>query len=606
MARLEAVSVTDLAGYKEISWQGLRPGENLLVGRNGAGKSTLLEAIVVGLNFLNGKRSGDLLNGANQRACIHLAFSDGTELTRTLGEIRSSQTAPNSRPVENVLYVHEGRRPKSRVGKSGRSRPTMHPTRRYEYVLNELQALLRGDARERAWVDDLLQRASAMRHAGHPAEWQWIRQELPGATQRTRRPVSCGQYDVLSLLLDVLRVREAVEVSHRTPFVVVDNPEAFLHPALQQEVLQLLQDILPDAQLFLASHSLKLLAHAAPASVFWLSRDLADAQGHVTVAPVRDLAPDGRGMFYELYGDDTSSAVLNLTLGLESSEYLAFLCACALPCQSVARPEPVETDEQIRAILDELRDFSGAWTLIDVGAGAGDLLVGAERLGIANSAWEYIAVQAEPSALLLERLSTARSAARVAPTSRIVDSLENAPGSCDAVVFANTCHAFGPERLAEWLAIALERLRPGPDARCVIHEVEVLRHGERDFVLWTPEDFRDSLRGIPGVAVEERPCPRPAGVPIHTTLLSHSPGRGLPADLASRIRLGLAAILPAKLVKLLRERDALSVAAAPRTLGEALVSRRRAFVSEQCSNIIDILCKSGATPWIAAMSDPRS
>lgn len=183
MARLEAVSVTDLAGYKEISWQGLRPGENLLVGRNGAGKGTLLEAIVVGLNFLNGKRSGDLLNGANQRACIHLAFSDGTELTRTLGEIRSSQTAPNSRPVENVLYVHEGRRPKSRVGKSGRSRPTMHPTRRYEYVLNELQALLRGDARERAWVDDLLQRASGMRHAGHPAEWQWIRQELPRATQ---------------------------------------------------------------------------------------------------------------------------------------------------------------------------------------------------------------------------------------------------------------------------------------------------------------------------------------------------------------------------------------------------------------------------------------
>lgn len=41
------------------------------------------------------------------------------------------------------------RRPKSRVGK-GRSRQTQHPSDRYEYVLSELQALLRGSPEERA------------------------------------------------------------------------------------------------------------------------------------------------------------------------------------------------------------------------------------------------------------------------------------------------------------------------------------------------------------------------------------------------------------------------------------------------------------------------
>jgi len=72
VATLKSVKLTDLAGYREIVWSGIQPGENLLVGRNGAGKSTVLEAIVTGLNYINGKRSGDVLTGQNQAATIHL------------------------------------------------------------------------------------------------------------------------------------------------------------------------------------------------------------------------------------------------------------------------------------------------------------------------------------------------------------------------------------------------------------------------------------------------------------------------------------------------------------------------------------------------------
>lgn len=592
-AKLTKIAVTKLAGYDEISWDRLQPEENLLVGRNGAGKSTLLEAIVVGLNFLNGKRSGDLLTGANQAAHIHLTFDDGTELTKTLGEIRTSQTPVGSRPVENVLYVHEGRRPKSRFGRPGRSRLTQHPTRRYEYVLSELQILLRGDDAERAWATKLLERASTLRHAGHPKEWQWVRRQLPRGSQGAPRPVSCGQYDVLSVLLDVLRTREATDASGSIPFVVLDNPEAFLHPALQEELLSLVRDLLPNAQIFMASHSLKLLARAQPVSVFWLSRDLADERSRVTVAPVRELAPDTRGIFYELYGQDTSSAVLAMALGLESTEYLAFLCACGLPCRSVQRAEPVEKDIQIRAIVEELRHFSGAWTLVDVGAGAGDLLLGAERLGIANREWEYVAVQERPEEPLLGRFEQALRDGRIASTSRIVPRIEEVPQVCDAVVFANTCHALGPDRLADWLAVALHRLRQGPDSRCVIHEVEILRHGERGYVMWTPEDYRVAFDAIPGLMLEERPCPRQEGVPIHTTVLTRSGDRELSTDLSRRLRSALEARLMPKLDQLLAERDSLNVPSGPRTLTEALRQRRRAFLSEQCNNIVGILRRRG-------------
>jgi energy-coupling factor transporter ATP-binding protein EcfA2 len=590
--KLKGVAVTHLAGYEEISWQGLQPSENLLVGRNGAGKSSLLEAIAVGLNFLQGRRSGDLLTGANQEAVIHFRFADGLEKTMSLGEIRASQTPVGSRPIESVLYVHEARRPKSRFGR-GRSRLVQHSTKRYEYVLSELQALLRGSAQDRALAERLLRETGELRHSGHPREWEWARSALPRGGPNAPRPVSCGQYDVLSLVLDVVRTEEVLAKEQLQPFVILDNPEAFLHPALQEEMVRWISRRLPHAQIFIATHSLKLLARAAPPGVFWLSRDLAGKDNRVAVQAVRDLAPDSLGVFFELYGDDTSSAIFHLALGLESSEYLAFLCACALPCRSIARPDPIQ-DVQIRAVVDELRHFQGPWTLVDVGAGAGDLLVGAEGLGIANPAWEYVAVEENPSIQLINRVTQSRDAGRIASSSRIIAGMEDLPEQCDAVVFANTSHALGLDHLADWLAASLERLRPDSDSRCVIHEVEVLRHGEHNYVMWSPEDYLAVFATIPGVTVTERSYKRQAGVPVHTTLLTRFDDRTLPADLATRLRTAFEALLLPKLQRLLSERESLRVAPEARTLSAALRQRRRAFVSEQCSNIVDILQQRGA------------
>jgi len=346
MRKLKGVTVRNLAGYREIAWPDLQPDENLLVGRNGAGKSTLLEAIVVGLNFLYGERSGDLLTGDNREASIRFLFTDNSEQQLDFAAIRAAQTPKRSRPVDNILYVHEGRRAKSRIGR-GRNQLLQHPTRRYEHVLSELRELLHGTVEEKALAEHLLTSARELKHGGHLREWNWARQVLLRSGPNTRRPVSCGQYDVMALLLDVLRMERAVADHGLDRFVIVDNPEAFLHPALQQEMIDWLRRRLPEAQLFMSTHSLKLLARAAPASVYWLSREVSDDQGHTTVHAVRDLPPGDRQVFFELYGDDTSSAVLDLILGLESSEYLAFLCACVLPCQSVARLEPIERDVQL-------------------------------------------------------------------------------------------------------------------------------------------------------------------------------------------------------------------------------------------------------------------
>jgi len=243
-----------------------------------------------------------------------------------------------------------------------------------------------------------------------------------------------------------------------------------------------------------------------------------------------------------------------------------------------------------RAILDELRQFRDAWTLIDVGAGAGDLLIGAERLGIANPSWEYIAVQEDPKAVLLDRVTRSREEGRIASSSRIVARLEDCPSPWDATVFANTCHALPLERLAEWLAIALQGLRRRSSSQCVVHEVEVLRRGEHGYVIWDSKDFQEVCAAIPGIAVMERPYPRDKGVPIHTTLLRRNTEHELPMNLASQLLAGFLARLHPKLRDLLRKREELGRKGdiGGSTMRERLRQRSYAFVSEQCSNIVAI------------------
>lgn len=596
MQAVRSIGLTNLAGYREISWTGIRPDENLLVGRNGAGKTTTLEAIVIGLKFLQGRRTGDLLAGANLDARIQLELSDGSTVDRTLGEIRASQTPGGARAHDSVIFVHENRRPKSRVGKSGRSMLLQHPTRRHEFVLNELQALSRAGGDSAALWERVLDEASRFRYGGHAAEWEWVRQVLPRAGQKAARPSSCGQYDLLFFVLDVLRARDSGLGLSEPATVVIDNPDAYFHPALQGELIGFLERKLPMMQLFVASHSLKLLARAKPASVFWISRDRAEPSGRVAIDSVRDLEQEDRRVFYELYGNDATSAVLKLVLGLDSTEYRAFLCASAFPCKAVERPFP-ERDRQLSAVLRELASFRGPWALVDAGAGAGDFLLAAERAGVANERWRYVAVDVNPSDALVQQVSRLRSEGRIAMDSAIVRDMTDVRGPCDAVVFINSCHALGLGLLEEWLARGLELLRPAPSSRLIVHEVEVLTEGEYGFIMWTPVDYAAVLGAIPGVHVEEIPQPAVAGVPIHTTEVKPADSMPLPNDLRERLAAGFRAQLP-----ILRDRLASewiqrgSSEEAADSLDAGLRARRYAFVSQQLLHVMKALGEFGEPP----------
>jgi len=197
-----------------------------------------------------------------------------------------------------------------------------------------------------------------------------------------------------------------------------------------------------------------------------------------------------------------------------------------------------------------------------------------------------VAVEHEPNRTLQIRLDEARDAHRIAPDSQVVSQIAEAPPICDAVVFANTCHALGLERLAEWLAAGLSRLRDDAMSRLVIHETEVLRHGEHGFLMWTPEEYLSLFAGIAGITATRLPTPKRPGVPIHTVVARRVPGVALPTDMRQRLQASFESMLLPKLTHLLRERTSLeSPASAEGPLREALRQRRRAFLTEQCANI---------------------
>lgn len=589
--QVTGVILREIAGYSEIVWEGIQKDLNLLVGRNGCGKSSVLQALAMALNFFFGRRGEDLLTGAYESASITLRRSDGSVQELSFREVRTVQTAPASRPVREVLYLVESRRPKSRIGR-GRSQLTQHPSVRYDYVMSELQAVLRDRQGEGRLAERIIELAQEM-GAGSPGDWEWILQMLQRGGPRAIRPMSCGQYDMLAIILDLVRMAEARTAPSDPVFIIIDNPDAFLHPAVQGNLISLIPRVLPGVQIFLATHSLKLLARREPRSVFWLSRERACSDRRVRVNSMRELDAEGSRLFYELYGTDASTAVLDLVMGLDATEYLKFLCECSLPCRLIVR-ERLKDDPQMQVIVDNMLEFDGPWALLDYGAGAGDLLMAGLRLGLRNPQWEYVAVQPEPSELLVQRVDTAKGQGAISTVSRISSELSNVAGKFDAVVLCNTCHAIAFSELPVLLGQLLEYLRLAPTSRLVIHEMELLRRGERDFIMWTPSDYTAVFRDVPGVRVEVRCDHRPDHVPLHTTLLWRVMGESLPADLSELVAAAFRALLPNKLRDCVRGRNELRA----NRRGEGgdmaahLEQRRDAFLSEQIANIVTILAQT--------------
>ncbi|MDD5544773.1 MAG: AAA family ATPase [Acidobacteriia bacterium] len=582
--KVRRLQLSNLVGYRHIEWAGIDPELNFLVGRNGAGKSTILKAIVSGLTYVSGRHSEDLFLRTYGDASILIEFQDGSTQTFSFGHVRVAQGDHRKQPDMRILQIVENRLPKNVVGKY-RLNPRSHPSERYQHALSELRHLLTSKKpEEQEMGHTAIEICKSTPELGKPEQWQWLADELVGRAQTKARPASCGQFDIVAFILDILHFVKTLKSDTAPVFVVIDNPETYLHPACQEPLLGLVHRYLPTAQVFVASHSVKLLCGRKPKTVFWLSRERADAEGQVRIESVRELDDGSRSAFFELYGVDVNSAVVRLLSELEAPDYYRFLCECALECQPVARPEP-GADRQLERVADEISQTDRPLTLLDVGAGFGDLLTGLIRSGRAGPGLAYYAHDPYTSPELGRRVDDAKAAEKINAASSVLPTLDAAPHDCDVIVLCNVCHALPVHTLADTLATLLaNHLRRNPPSRLLVTEIAAPTIGESNCIVWQTCDYKRMFGSVSSVNVASvKLAEQPSGSPFEMIAISISECEVvLDKDtLSQKIEENIWGYLPEKRLDLIGELRRLWDVRGDRGLEKALRQRRVAFLTAQ-------------------------
>jgi hypothetical protein len=187
--------------------------------------------------------------------------------------------------------------------------------------------------------------------------------KLVGLTDRYESLLSEGQ-KVLFQLACMLHARQA---SLKDCIVFLDEPENHLHPAVLNDIVDRLREVLTDGQLWIATHSVPLIAHlsATDPDCLWFAEN-----GKFSRA---GRAP-GKVLNSLLGGPVGASRVNDLTL--LASRYASFLLLrqCLLPPGVIRYDDKDPQLNQIREMLDRLRPTDRPLVILDFGSGKGRLL----------------------------------------------------------------------------------------------------------------------------------------------------------------------------------------------------------------------------------------
>jgi energy-coupling factor transporter ATP-binding protein EcfA2/SAM-dependent methyltransferase len=346
--------------------------------------------------------------------------------------------------------------------------------------------LLRGDLIVRAeralstGVDALSDNAFAYIQNRQDRYWEVTHPNYPGKDQEKRRSVS--EYQTLCSLIEsllgttvsrtadgvatifgkplgssalsdgqkvLIQLTVAVHPTHDDHALVImmDEPENHLHPAALIAALDSILTALPNAQIWIATHSVPLLAH-----LYAKDRDCLHfvAEGAVTFAGTKpDVVLKG------LIGDEEEQTKLLKFIDLPHSLAASQFAAACLRAPTVAEHRHNDVQlAQIRDVLTRFRKASSPLKILDIGAGKGRLLGGlAEGVASAAADLDYVAYDSSS----VNQNACERQIAELYSSAQrrwysIPDQLFAAhpEGRFDVVVMCNVLHEIEPE---DWLAV---------------------------------------------------------------------------------------------------------------------------------------------------------
>ncbi|MGT2505737.1 AAA family ATPase [Cupriavidus basilensis] len=192
---------------------------------------------------------------------------------------------------------------------------------------------------------------------------------IDGESMLFGKPIAdAGLSDGQSVILQFAVALHAQNGSLENSVFLLDEPENHLHPSAVVDVVKAIYSATSFSQIWIATHSVPLLAYVAsvdPMSLWYMS------DGHVTHAGRHPAT-----VLTSLLGDDDGISQLHAFTGLPAQ-----LAAVNYAIESLFPPKVVigggvdPQVNQIHGILDSLLD-DGPTKVIDIGAGKGRLLDG--------------------------------------------------------------------------------------------------------------------------------------------------------------------------------------------------------------------------------------
>ena len=194
-----------------------------------------------------------------------------------------------------------------------------------------------------------------------------------------RSNLSDGQKVILQLCV-ALHVQAP---SLNDVIIFMDEPENHLHPAALLDLIENIQLHLGNGQLWIATHSVPLLANMPPSAIWWMEENTVKKAGDKPEKVLNGLLGDAQRR-------DRLATFLDLPFVLASNRFAA---ECMIPPPTVSHRTG---DSQTKQIFDALKPFQKAWDslrILDLGAGKGRLAseLAEDLEGKSSSPIDYIA-----------------------------------------------------------------------------------------------------------------------------------------------------------------------------------------------------------------------
>lgn len=143
----------------------------------------------------------------------------------------------------------------------------------------------------------------------------------------------------------------------------MDEPENHLHPAALLDLVKAVQDGIGNGQLWIATHSVPLLAEVDPSAIWWIEENTISKAGSKPEMVLLGLLGDESRR-------ERLASFLDLPFALASNR---FAVECLSPPLTAAHNSHDPQTGQIRGVLESFRTNITPFRILDFGAGKGRL-----------------------------------------------------------------------------------------------------------------------------------------------------------------------------------------------------------------------------------------